>query len=121
MHNRVVLGQVLLLVGQVGVVVGWHHGRSCACDGVALQWVLSLVALWQVSIVASLACHGRSALWQVLCAMMGWHCGSCAHWGGVVAGLAHVGVVSQQVGIMVGLAWHVGMALGWHHGRLCAL
>jgi len=51
-HNRVVLGQVLLLVGQVGVVVGWHHGRSCACDGVALGQVLSLVG-W-VGVVAGL-------------------------------------------------------------------
>ena len=71
--------------------------------------------------MVSLACHGGSASWWVLHAVTGWSCGSCAHWGGVMAGLACVGVASQQVGIMVGLAWHVEMASGWHHGRLCAL
>ena len=71
--------------------------------------------------MASLACCGGLASHGVLHTMTAWCCGSCACWGGVVAGLACVGVVSQQVGIMVGFAWHVGMASGWHHGGLCVL
>jgi len=44
--------------------------------------------------------------------MMGWCCGSCAHWGGVTAGLGCVRVASQQVGVVAGL--HA--MLGWHWG-----
>ena len=88
-------------MGQVGVIA-------------ALQQVLSLVALWQVSIVASLACHGRLVSQRVLCTMTGWCCGSYAHWGGVTAGLGCVRVASQQVGIVVGL--HA--MLGWHQGGI---
>ena len=101
MHDGVVLGWVLLLVGQVGIIV-------------ALWQVLSLVALLQVGIVVSLACCGGSVSQQVLHAVIGWHCGSCAHWGGVVAGLGRVRVASQQVGVVVGL--HA--MLGWRWGGI---
>ena len=83
--------------------VGWH------CSGIVVGLIIG-------GIVASLVCHGGLVSWRVLCTMMGWHCGSCPHWGGVVAGLGCVGVVSQQVGIVAGL--HA--MLGWHWGGVMA-
>ncbi len=69
------------------------------------------MALWQVSVVASLVCHGGSALCGVLCAMMAWHCGSCACWGGVVAGLVRVGACTpcwDSIGVAL---WQVVCAI----------
>src|SRR6266702_3809032 len=94
---------------------GWHHG------GAHMQWV-GMAGLACCVEVARFLC-GRLGSWWGPHTMVGLVCGRLALWQDLhtTLGWCYGEVFTGWVGVKVGFACHVRMALEQCHGKACAL